>query len=812
MAENMAKQHSDVVLLSHDANLAALPTEILIAIADCLLWPADILHLMLACKRLAELLPSHLYAADGLACMSIDHAIETGNNALLRTALASRCLVPTRRHLKAAIKSLNREAVEQLLTERIITEQPRLSNHRTLAEEDVLAALNSENLAIFKLVHSHAKKERHSQSGAAVNLIFEAIRMGHSAIVQYLAEEGQEAFILNDDQLTTLDFAIQDHRLKIARYLADFGVPYTLANPENSRHLANFVKVAAAWEHFDVIEFVQNRWPINFMSIKTALRERFDFNSGRYINTTVLMRLLHSDFDITATHGSLTMSPLAMAIQYGDIKAAELLFRELKDFPDPYNVKDSCTLYAAWYGACDLLEILLESGVDPNTTDIEGQSAARLAVLGGHADCFHLLVRYGAKWKESNAEGHTLLMSTSCPEIARWLIEYGVDPLAQDSNQATALELACESGRSDVVSILLPIMQSKNQDGEYVPARLLTASVHGQCLETTTAIASLPTTNTVTARTEAFMQAAERGLEELAEFLYSLKISAVSVNFRGNSPLHHAAVRALPDEIIIGLLEDGADPNLPQPELWSSFIPKTTTPWLAAFRFNIPTIEVIQAFLRHGADVHATDDGWSVFHMAAQRNEIHAVEALLETGVLDVNIKCKDTHGPNWTPLDYTIRSHAWEHLTTPSSKLATVKLLLSHGGSTATPLSLSALAARNVYRGVDDYILKILIVEKKVDVKAVNETGQTMLHVAAAQDYDNVILALLFCGADVDALDQDGLSAFDIAEKNVNAKALWAIIAHVCIARGDAHAEDLRRRLRDVMPQWRERERLARR
>lgn len=65
------------------------------------------------------------------------------------------------------------------------------------------------------------------------------------------------------------------------------------------------------------------------------------------------------------------------------------------------------------------------------------------------------LVYRGFDVNYSDAEGHTLLMMASTPEIAQYLIEHGADVNAVDPSGQTAIWFAARQGRKEIVKLLL---------------------------------------------------------------------------------------------------------------------------------------------------------------------------------------------------------------------------------------------------------------------------------------------------------------------------------------------------------------------
>ncbi|HEY1945970.1 MAG TPA: ankyrin repeat domain-containing protein [Bryobacteraceae bacterium] len=75
---------------------------------------------------------------------------------------------------------------------------------------------------------------------------------------------------------------------------------------------------------------------------------------------------------------------------------------------DEQQLKDGF-LYSCQYGRNDVVEFLLERGMDPATQDANGQSALHWAAIGGHLDTVKLLLCHNALLEVKNVYGGTVL-------------------------------------------------------------------------------------------------------------------------------------------------------------------------------------------------------------------------------------------------------------------------------------------------------------------------------------------------------------------------------------------------------------------
>lgn len=197
-------------------------------------------------------------------------------------------------------------------------------------------------------------------------------------------------------------------------------------------------------------------------------------------------------------------------------------------------------------------------------------------------------------------------------------------------------------------------------------------------------------------------------------------------NLDGQQPLH-IAVRQHNFALIRALLKHGADPNARQVHLDSC--PLHLVPI---------SPEIIQILCAAGADINAKIGGAPFLHLVCELPvELWSLELLLQLGA---DILQKDAHGR--TVL----------HLSVMKGNIAETKLLLTkmdvscldQAGS--TPLFYACTAP-----------MVALLSEHGTDVDYRNNLGNTALHSACASNIAEVITALLDCGADVEAVLQNG-------------------------------------------------------
>jgi ankyrin repeat protein len=257
------------------------------------------------------------------------------------------------------------------------------------------------------------------------------------------------------------------------------------------------------------------------------------------------------------------------------------------------------------------------------------------------------------------------------------------------------------------------------------------------------------------------------------------------------SPLINAIARQGNDTLAIRLLRAGANPNTG----YQGFMP---------LYYAIGHTPVVQALLEKGANPNAQepDTGNTVLHKAARGNFGEDVRLLLQYGA-DQNIRNKKGEKPydvatlmvkdifnKWAARPIARATIAREDITPERTPTFPAQFEESESTSLA---SLDQFTIKDIIRKyllegrqgwnklhyaaaetkIGDYI-EYLITDKHIDVNSTDAQGNTPLHIAASREgvediegihtRDNVIIALLKNGANVNARNNQGLTPLDVA------------------------------------------------
>jgi ankyrin repeat protein len=113
---------------------------------------------------------------------------------------------------------------------------------------------------------------------------------------------------------------------------------------------------------------------------------------------------------------------------------------------------------AARNGQINLVQKLIDKGVDVNKVDKYGKNALLYATSYNHKDTVEMLLRNGAVVDMKNSYGETslkLAIFKGYIDIVKLLIEYGADTNAEGNKGVTALMAAAANGQEEIVETLL---------------------------------------------------------------------------------------------------------------------------------------------------------------------------------------------------------------------------------------------------------------------------------------------------------------------------------------------------------------------
>ena len=397
---------------------------------------------------------------------------------------------------------------------------------------------------------------------------------------------------------------------------------------------------------------------------------------------------------------SIVMRDVRMALRLVAGSPAESLTQSTKEFGSPFH-------QAAIHGLTQVLEAMLEHGVDPGAVDQGGVDALRYAAQGGQIDVARLLMKRGLSPLSPSGKAHDAVWIALFHKqlaTADVLLEGVVLPLPAGADLAVDLQQAVYRGALAAVKRLFALGAPADPDlgPENTPLLALAIS-------------------------EGHLDVARYMLDQGARFR--------------SETLAEALVFAAQDghtTLIESLIRAGADLT------WTTKDQGRTALAQAAIRGHV---EAVQACISAGATVDRPDaQGWTPLHLAAAVHHAGVVHALAAMGA---NVEAQGPSGER---------------------ALGLCILQAGPGVSMQSSISFNEkglnAASVVVLKDLDPKVMDTFraLLAARVDVNAANATGRTALHHAAAVLQPALADALLAAGARGDSTDAKGQTPLNVA------------------------------------------------
>jgi ankyrin repeat protein len=445
---------------------------------------------------------------------------------------------------------------------------------------------------------------------------------------------------------------------------------------------------------------------------------------------------------------ALEQAKLVRLVERGEREAALKMIREGADVRQKDADGTTALHWAAHHGDAELVQELIRRGADVHAQNEYGATPMSAAAEVGSAEVIALLLKAGADVESPNAEGQTALMAvarTGRVDAARVLLKHGANPNATEQwGGQTALMWAAAQGHPDMIRLLLD---------------------HGAAVDARATVRDWQRRVTAEGRPKdmnrggftALLYAAREGCIPCARELIRAKADVNLPDPDGVTPLIMALLNIHWDFARYLIEEAGADVNL-----WDFY---GNTPLYAAVDMNtlpkgrrveLPAtdkttgLEVIELLLKRGANPNA-----QLKLRLPHRNVPYDryTEPMLNIGV---------------TPL---IRA-------AKAGDIPVVKLLLQYGalpnlpnynGDTPLMAACGKGWINSPTRGAfytEDQALEVysLLRAAGADVNARTRFNETALHSAALRGWHRIIERLVADGAELDVVDNNGLSPIDFA------------------------------------------------
>ena len=413
----------------------------------------------------------------------------------------------------------------------------------------------------------------------------------------------------------------------------------------------------------------------------------------------------------------------------------------------------------------DLVEVrrLLQAGADVHARSNYGATALSLAAQTGDAAILRALLKAGADPNEASGEGQTALMAvarTGNLEAANELLRAGADVNARERwGQQTPLMWAAATGQPAMISLLLK---------------------HGARPDLLSAVREWPRKVTAEPREKSMDRGGFAALHYAARegcvaCIASLVKGGADIDIadgQGTTPLILALMN-LNYDVARTLIDQGADINLwdfvGQTPLYAAvdthLVPTGARPDVASTD-KTTAMDIIQLLIARGANVNAQlklrlpgrsmpgdrngdfrvlTTGATPLMRAAVGCDVAALEVLIKAGAL-IDLPIAD----GTTALFATvIQAAPRARYKTEEQALAAMRVLKAAGADPRKAVGQSSRVLHIIHLHTPDHA---------------RVPGSTPLMMAAVRDWKQVAQQLVEWGVDIDAKDEDGMTALDYA------------------------------------------------
>ena len=394
-------------------------------------------------------------------------------------------------------------------------------------------------------------------------------------------------------------------------------------------------------------------------------------------------------------------------------------------------------------GDSELVQTLIELGININTKFSDGLSALWIAAFTNNRDMIEILAKGGANMNIKDSQGKTVLMwavENDKKEVANVLIKYGANINLMDNRKRTALISAVIADKPRMVHMLVmngAQIDLKDNDGN-----------------------------------SAILIATSRGNTELVKLFLEHKSFINASDSLGNTPILISLYKNF-DDITELLLNKGADLNKPNTA--------GETPLIVASKKG--HIRFVKTLTEKGVNIDTTDkNGDSAIILAKRENKHDVVFWLLSKNAM-VEKRSEQDELMAYATLNsyHDIAENLIQRQISPNRRF--------HDG--LFPLW---YATRN-----GDAKMISMLLAAGADLEAKNKEGETVLLYACAKREEHVILILLESGADFKITDNQKSTPLMIVASRGFEKAVRLLISK----KADLNAKDDKGRTAIIRAQY---------
>jgi ankyrin repeat protein len=406
---------------------------------------------------------------------------------------------------------------------------------------------------------------------------------------------------------------------------------------------------------------------------------------------------------------------LHWAVRQNDFELVERLLRAGADVAAANRYGVTPLKLAAVGGEAKLLKRLLDAGGDPNTTGTDGETLLMTAARGGHVDAARLLIERGAEVDARETwHGQTALMWAAAqghPAMVRELLSHGAEVNARSNHEEWERQVTSEP-----------------RDKWLPPGGLtpLLFAARENCL------ACVPV----------LVEAGADVNATTPDGISAVVIALINGHF----------------DVAGALLEAGTDPNLAdytgRTALYAAIdfntMVKSNRPAPKVIENRLTGLDVARLALERGADVNARQKRLAPYRAKLDRGN----DGMLGGGTTPFLRAAKAGD----VPAMKLLLEHGADPMLAPTRSGITPLMAAAGLGTSEADTTGRQKTQEQAIEAIQ------LLLDRGLDLNAQASDGQTALHGAAMQGYDDVIRFLAAQGAKLDTPDKDGFTPLDVA------------------------------------------------
>lgn len=456
----------------------------------------------------------------------------------------------------------------------------------------------------------------------------------------------------------------------------------------------------------------------------------FAIQSGKPDSVETLLKL-NAPLD---SNNSQKRTALHAALAYKNAEIVDLILSKTGDVNAVDRNQSTPLNYAVMYrhNGPEILAQLLKRGAKIDVKNKSQQTPLHVACYYDRADCGKLLIEAGADLQvvDNNANTPLLAACLNSPDLVKQMLDKGADPLVRNRQGQTALHLACQANRFDIVDLVVDRFENVDLVDKQYRTPLLMAVYAGN-VETVQFLlqrgADPNRFNSANGQTKIqppVCFSAARGNAKMIELLAQAGAEVNVEDPIGDRPLHLAAQAA---GNIFGQQADRRNAGQ-------------------------PFVDSIRVLIQYRADPNLKNRaGRTALQVAAQRDFFDAVELLVQ--------KTDD--------LDFDLGTATLLHWAAGNGLMTTAKRLISTAGLEIDATDESGRTPILVAADNGQAALVELLIRNNANLDRMDDAGSSAVLLAAERGHAEVVRALIKAGANVEQLDASGQSALHLAAWN---------------------------------------------